>query len=106
MPSSQKIFIGSISHRLHVSVIRPSSSENTQHGKKSLTTDPLLLDNLNYFLIYLCIGWILTTEELLGRHSRGSGPLTRSRRSTGSGGESSSMLTSVEGNAVQGRMLL
>jgi hypothetical protein len=27
-------------------------------------------------------------------------------RSTGSGGESSSMLTSVEGNAVQGRMLL
>jgi hypothetical protein len=33
-------------------------------------------------------------------------PPTRSRRSTGSGGESSSMLTSVEGNAVQGRMLL
>jgi hypothetical protein len=30
---------------------------------------------------------------------------TRSRRITGSGGESSSML-SVEGNAVQGRMLL
>jgi hypothetical protein len=33
-------------------------------------------------------------------------PPTWSRRSTGSGGESSSMLTSVEGNAVLGRMLL
>jgi hypothetical protein len=36
---------------------------------------------------------------------RRDSPPTRSRRSTGSGGESSSMLTSVEGNAVQGRML-
>jgi hypothetical protein len=32
---------------------------------------------------------------------RPDSPPTRSRRSTGSGGESSSMLTSVEGNAVQ-----
>jgi hypothetical protein len=31
----------------------------------------------------------------------GDSPLTRSRRSIGSGGESSSMLTSVEANAVQ-----
>jgi hypothetical protein len=37
---------------------------------------------------------------------RRESPPTRSRRSTGSGGESSSMLTSVEGNAVQGRMFL
>jgi hypothetical protein len=32
---------------------------------------------------------------------RHDSPATRSRRSIGSGGESSSMLTSVEGNAVQ-----
>jgi hypothetical protein len=37
---------------------------------------------------------------------RRDSPPMWSRRSTGSGGESSSMLTSVEGNAVQGRMLL
>jgi hypothetical protein len=42
----------------------------------------------------------------IDRVFRRDSPLTRSRRSTGSGGESSSMLTSVEGNAVQGRMLL
>jgi hypothetical protein len=40
------------------------------------------------------------------RAFRRDSPPTRSRRSAGSGGESSSMLTSVEGNAVQGRMLL
>jgi hypothetical protein len=37
---------------------------------------------------------------------RADSPPTRDRRSIGSGGESSSMLTSVEGNAVQGRILL
>jgi hypothetical protein len=37
---------------------------------------------------------------------RADSPPTRGRRSIGSGGESSSMLTSVEGNEVQGRMLL
>jgi hypothetical protein len=37
---------------------------------------------------------------------RCDGPPTWRRRSMGSGGESSSMLTSMEGNAVQGKMLL
>jgi hypothetical protein len=37
---------------------------------------------------------------------RRDSPPTRSRRSTGSGGERSSMLTRMEGNTVQGRMLL
>jgi hypothetical protein len=37
---------------------------------------------------------------------RRDSPPTRSRTSTGSGGASSSMLTSVEGSVVQGRMLL
>jgi hypothetical protein len=41
-----------------------------------------------------------------GRVFRRDSTPTRSRRSTGSGGESFSMLTSVEGNAVHGRMLL
>jgi hypothetical protein len=43
---------------------------------------------------------------IIARVLRADSPPTRSRRSIGSGGESSSMLTSVEGNAVQGRMLL
>jgi hypothetical protein len=42
----------------------------------------------------------------IARALRADSPPTRGRRSIGSGGESSSMLTSVEGNAVQGRMLL
>jgi hypothetical protein len=37
---------------------------------------------------------------------RRDSPPTWSRRSTGSGGDSFSMLTTVEGNAVQGRILL
>jgi hypothetical protein len=37
---------------------------------------------------------------------RRDSPPTRSRRSTGSGGESSSMLTSVGGNAVQAFSML
>jgi hypothetical protein len=46
------------------------------------------------------------TLFVITRVFRRDSPRTRSRRSEGSGGESSSMLTSVEGNAVQGRMLL
>jgi hypothetical protein len=46
------------------------------------------------------------TCHSLARVLRDDSPPTRGRRSIGSGGESSSMLTSVEGNAVQGRMLL
>jgi hypothetical protein len=42
----------------------------------------------------------------IARVLRADSPPTRGRRSIGSGGESSSMLRSVEGNAVQGRMLL
>jgi hypothetical protein len=52
--------------------------------------------------------WVLTSVDITcykARVFRRDSPPTRSR-STGSGGESSSMLTSVEGNAVQGRMLL
>jgi hypothetical protein len=49
------------------------------------------------------LGHIITC---IARVFRRDSPPTRSRRSEGSGGESSSMLTSVEGNAVQGRMLL
>jgi hypothetical protein len=45
-------------------------------------------------------------EPSKARVFRRDSPPTRSRRSEGSGGESFSMLTSVEGNAVQGRMLL
>jgi hypothetical protein len=41
------------------------------------------------------------TEMSKARVFRSDSPPTRSRRSIGSGGESSSMLTSVEGNAVQ-----
>jgi hypothetical protein len=37
---------------------------------------------------------------------RRDSPMTRSRRSAGSGGESCSVLTSVERNAVKGRMIL
>jgi hypothetical protein len=37
----------------------------------------------------------------IARVFRRDSPRTRSRRSTGSGGESSSMLPTVEGNAVQ-----
>jgi hypothetical protein len=44
----------------------------------------------------------LRTARVFRRDS----PATWSRRSAGSGGESSSMLTRAEGNAVQGRMLL
>jgi hypothetical protein len=40
----------------------------------------------------------------IARVFRRDSPPTWSRRSEGSGGESSSMLTSVEGNAVQGRI--
>jgi hypothetical protein len=40
---------------------------------------------------------LLGTARVFRRDS----PPTRSRRNTGSGGERSSMLTSVEGNAVQ-----
>jgi hypothetical protein len=47
-----------------------------------------------------------TYTECIARVFRRDSPPTRSRRSEASGGESSSMLTSVEGNAVQGRMLL
>jgi hypothetical protein len=43
---------------------------------------------------------------LKARVFRRDSPPTRSRRSTGNGGESSSMLISVEENSVQGRMLL
>jgi hypothetical protein len=49
---------------------------------------------------------IAAAYVLKARVFRRDSPPTRSRRSTGSGGESSSMLTGVEGNAVQGRMLL
>jgi hypothetical protein len=42
----------------------------------------------------------------IARVFRRDSPPTRRRRGTGNGGESSSMLTSVEGNVVQGRMLL
>jgi hypothetical protein len=45
-------------------------------------------------------------HRVIARVLRADSPPTRGRRSIGSGGESSSMLTSVEGNAVQGRMLL
>jgi hypothetical protein len=48
---------------------------------------------------------LLGLTGIIARVFRRDGPPTRSRRSTGSGGESSRMLTSVEGNAVQGRML-
>jgi hypothetical protein len=41
------------------------------------------------------------TDGGKARVFRRDSPPTRSRRSTGSGGESSSMLTSVERNAVQ-----
>jgi hypothetical protein len=46
-----------------------------------------------YELAYIC--------RVKLRVFRRDSPPTRSRRSTGSGGESSSMLTSVERNAVQ-----
>jgi hypothetical protein len=46
------------------------------------------------------------TYFCIARVFRRDSPLTRSRRSEGSGGESSRMLTSVEENAVQGKMLL
>jgi hypothetical protein len=42
----------------------------------------------------------------IARVLRADSPPTRGRRSIGSGGESSSMLTSVEWNAGQGRTLL
>jgi hypothetical protein len=42
----------------------------------------------------------------MARVFRRDSPPTRSRRSTGSGGESSSMLTSVEGKAVQAFSML
>jgi hypothetical protein len=42
-----------------------------------------------------------TPQYIKDRVFRSDSPPTRSRRSIGSGGESSSMLTSVEGNAVQ-----
>jgi hypothetical protein len=45
-------------------------------------------------------------EKVKARVFRRDSPSTRSRRGTDGGGESSSMLTSVEGNAVQGRVLL
>jgi hypothetical protein len=47
----------------------------------------------------------LSRRSLPSAVFRRDSPPTRSR-STGSGGESFSMLTSVEGNAVQGRMPL
>jgi hypothetical protein len=46
------------------------------------------------------------SKRHIARVLRADSPPTRGRRSIGSGGESSTMLTSVEGNAVQGRMLL
>jgi hypothetical protein len=42
----------------------------------------------------------------IARVFRRDSPPTQSRRSTGSGGESSSMLTSVEGNAIQAFSML
>jgi hypothetical protein len=52
--------------------------------------------------IEVLLSWkVLSIAQVFRRDS----PPTRSR-SEGSGGESSSMLTSAEGNAVQGRMLL
>jgi hypothetical protein len=49
------------------------------------------------FILYL-------NRNRIARVFRRDSPPTRSRRSTGSGEETSSMLTSVEGNAVQGRI--
>jgi hypothetical protein len=43
---------------------------------------------------------------IIARVFRRDSPPTRSSRSTGSGGEISSMLTSVEGNAVQAFSML
>jgi hypothetical protein len=45
-------------------------------------------------------------KKSIARVFRRDSPTTRSRRSTGSGGESSSMLRSVEGNAVQRRAFI
>jgi hypothetical protein len=58
----------------------------------------VLSEGSNRVVVFLCL--------IIARVFRRDSPPTRSRRSTGSGEESSSMLTSVEGNAVQGRMLL
>jgi hypothetical protein len=45
-------------------------------------------------------------NKCIARVFRRDSPPTRSRRSAGSGGESSSMLTSVEGNVVQAFSML
>jgi hypothetical protein len=52
------------------------------------------------------ISALLLLQVIIAQVLRADSPPTRGRRSIGSGGESSSILTSVEGNAVQGRMLL
>jgi hypothetical protein len=56
---------------------------------------------------FSCMSYVETVEvSCIARVLRRDSPPTRSRRSTGSGGESSSMLTSVEGNAVQAFSML
>jgi hypothetical protein len=66
---------------------------------------PLLFSTARYSALKEVAGSGGVSNRLKARVFRRDSPPTRSR-SMGSGGESSSMLTSVQENAVQGRMLL
>jgi hypothetical protein len=76
---------------------RTESKRITNHNTPQLSR----MDLANHCAAFPGLS-LLNTRAVFRRDS----PPTWSRRSTGSDGESSSMLTSVEGNAVQGRMLL
>jgi hypothetical protein len=65
-----------------------------------------LLEAVSSVLSMWSLRPVMKTYLSIARVFRRDSPPTRSRGSTGSGGESSNMLTSVEGNAVQGRMFL